>query len=157
MPAVTAAVLAARRIGMQAVVNPAPALPLPPELISSGAILTPNAQELRSITGDADLEAGISSLIAAGATGVVVTLGAEGALLAQGSRRRTVPARSVEVADTTGAGDSFSGVLAAWLASGRDLGDAVEAANAAAGLSVTQSGAREGMPGRSAIEDLLRA
>jgi ribokinase len=61
------------------------------------------------------------------------------------------------VADTTGAGDTFSGVLAAWLASGGDLDEAVEAANAAAGLSVTQSGAREGMPDRSAIEELLRA
>jgi len=157
MPAVIAAVLAARRIGMLAIVNPAPAQPLPPELIGSGAILTPNAQELRSITAEADLEAGVSSLIAAGATGVVVTLGADGALLAEGTRRRTVAAQSVDVADTTGAGDTFSGVLAAWLASGCDLDEAVEAANAAAGLSVTQSGAREGMPGRSAIEDLLRA
>jgi ribokinase len=157
MPAVIAAVLAARQIGMRAIVNPAPAQPLPPELIASGAILTPNAQELRSITADADLEVGASSLIAAGASGVVVTLGAEGALLVEGSRRRSFPARPVEVADTTGAGDTFSGVLAAWLASGRDLDEAVEAANAAAGLSVTLAGARMGMPGRSAIEDLLRA
>jgi ribokinase len=157
MPAVIAAVQAAGRIGMQAIVNPAPARPLPPELIASGAILTPNAQELSSITAGADFEAGVSSLIAAGARGVVVTLGAEGAHLAEGSRRRSFPARSVEVADTTGAGDTFSGVLAAWLASGHDLDEAVEAANAAAGLSVTRAGAREGMPGRSAIEELLRA
>jgi ribokinase len=157
MPAVIAAVLAARRIGMKAIVNPAPAQLLPSELITSGPILTPNAQELSSITAGAELEAGISSLIAAGARAVVVTLGAEGALLADGSRRRSVPARSVEVADTTGAGDTFSGVLAAWLASGHDLDEAVEAANAAAGLSVTLAGAREGMPGRSAIEELLRA
>jgi ribokinase len=157
MPAVIAAVLAARRIGMQAIVNPAPAQLLPSELITSGPILTPNAQELSSITAGAELEAGISSLIAAGARAVVVTLGAEGALLADGSRRRSVPARSVDVADTTGAGDTFSGVLAAWLASGHDLDEAVEAANAAAGLSVTRAGARGGMPGRSAIEELLRA
>ena len=156
MPAVKAAVLAAGRSGMQAIVNPAPAQSLPPELIGPGVILTPNAQELRAISGDAEVEAGVASLIAAGATAVVVTLGADGALLAEGSRRRGVAARSVDVADTTGAGDTFSGVLAAWLASGHDLEHAVEAANAAAGLSVTRAGAREGMPDRDAIEATLR-
>jgi ribokinase len=60
-----------------------------------------------------------------------------------------------QVVDTTGAGDTFSGVLAAWLAEGRPIHDAVAAATAAAGLSVTQPGARGGMPARSAIEAAL--
>jgi ribokinase len=59
------------------------------------------------------------------------------------------------VVDTTGAGDTFNGVLAAWLASGATLETAIEAANAAAALSVTAAGARGGMPTREAIETYL--
>lgn len=156
MPAVMAAVAAATRIGMKTVVNPAPARVLPPELLASAAILTPNAEELPTLAGAADLEGGVSSLLAAGARAVVVTLGANGALLAQSHRRRRIPALVVDVVDTTGAGDTFAGVLAAWIASGHGLDEAVDAANRAAGLSVTRSGARDGMPSRSAIEDAPR-
>lgn len=155
MPAVIAAVAAAVRIGMQAIVNPGPAYSLAPELLASGMIVTPNAAELLAMTGAADIEAGISSLVAAGARAVAVTLGAQGVLLAAGTRRRPIPALVVDVVDTTGAGDTFSGVLAAWLASGHGLDEAVEAANCAAGLSVRRRGARDGMPARATIEEAL--
>ena len=61
------------------------------------------------------------------------------------------------VVDTTGAGDTFNGVLAAWLAAGADLGDAIQAANAAGALSVGTAGARGGMPRRPEIESLIGA
>ena len=157
MPAVIAAVQAAGRIGLQAVVNPAPAQPLPPGLLESGVVLTPNADELLAMTGASEVETGVSSLLAAGARAVVVTLGAAGALLAQGMQRRAIAVRAVDAVDTTGAGDTFSGVLAAWLASGHDLDAAADAANCAAGLSVTRPGARNGMPSLAAIEAQLRA
>jgi ribokinase len=156
MQAVVAAVLAATRLGMQAIVNPGPAYPLPAELLASGPILTPNADELLEMTGARDVEAGASALIASGAGAVVVTLGSRGALLAEGARRRSLPALSVQAVDTTGAGDTFSGVLAAWLANGHDLDQSGEAANLAAGLSVTHRGARDGMPNRAAIEVAIR-
>ena len=157
MPAVTAAVLAARRAGAPAIVNPAPAQPLPAELLASGPVLTPNAEELLLMTGETNLEAGVAQLLGAGARAVIVTLGANGALLAEGERRNTLAGRPVAVLDTTGAGDTFSGVLATWLAGGRELDRAAVAANCAAALSVTQAGARGGMPGRAAIEEQLRA
>jgi ribokinase len=156
MPAVVAAVEAADRLGMAAIVNPGPAYPLPPGLLAAGAILTPNADELLEMTGASDVEAGVSALIGAGARAVVVTLGSQGALLAKGSGRRSVLARAVQAVDTTGAGDTFSGVLAAWLARGHDLDEAAHAANVAAGLSVTHKGARDGMPNRAAIEAAIR-
>ncbi len=157
MPAVIAAVRAARSMGIPAVVNPAPADLLPHDLMSAAPILTPNAEELLVLTGATDLEAGVSTLVRAGARAVIVTLGPSGVLLAEGARRRTIPALEVEAIDSTGAGDAFSGVLAAWLASGSDLDAAVEAANCAAGLSVTLPGARGGMPSRAAIEERLSA
>ena len=151
-----AAVLAAKGLGMQAIVNPGPAYPLPPGLLASGAILTPNADELLEMTGAPEVEAGVSALIGAGARAVVVTLGSQGALLAEGSGRGRLPAQAVEAVDTTGAGDTFSGVLATWLAIGHDLDEAADAANLAAGLSVTHKGARDGMPTRAAIEAAIR-
>ncbi len=157
MPSVVAAVAAAKRIGLQPVVNPAPGQRLPAELLALAPILTPNRDELQAISGTADLEAGVRSLAAAGARAVVVTLGSRGALLADGALRVELAAPTVEVLDATGAGDTFSGVLAAWLADGNPLEAAMRAANEAAALSVTRPGARGGMPGRARIEAALGA
>ena len=156
MAAVIAAVAAARRIGLQPIVNPAPARKLPPEVMAAGPILTPNEDELLALTGETDADAAVASLLDAGARAVIVTRGAAGALLADGPRRQPFDGRVVDVVDATGAGDAFSGVLAAWLAQGHPLWIATEAANAAAGLSVTHAGARGGMPSRAAIETALR-
>jgi ribokinase len=156
MPTVVAAAARAARIGLALVVNPAPAQPLPRELLATGPILTPNAQELETITGTSNLGSGPAQLMDEGASAVVVTLGDRGALLAHGARRQRFPGVAATVVDATGAGDAFSGVIAAWLADGRSLDEAVAAANVAAGLSVTQAGARGGLPTRSAIEAGLR-
>jgi ribokinase len=157
MPSVVAAVAAAARIGLRSVVNPAPGARLPAEVLSLGPILTPNRAEVLAVSGAADVEAGLGALAAAGAASVVVTLGSAGALLADSGRRVAFQGRLAAVVDATGAGDTFSGVLAAWLAEGHGLDEAVVAANAAAGLSVMQPGARGGMPTRDEIEAALRA
>ncbi|MCX6386724.1 MAG: ribokinase [Solirubrobacterales bacterium] len=89
---------------------------------------------------------------------IVVTLGANGAavLRPDGEIQHFSP-EAVEVRDTTGAGDTFSGVLAARLAFGDELGDAVRVATVAASLSVTQMGARGAMPQADQIEAALQA
>lgn len=76
-----------------------------------------------------------------------MTLGAAGALLAYpGAEPATVPGRSADVLDTTGAGDMFNGALAVGIAASADLEQAVRYAVGAAALSVTRAGARGGMP-----------
>jgi ribokinase len=158
MATVVAALASATRLGVRAILNPAPGRHLPPELLTLAPILTPNQDELLSTSGAPDPESALAALIAAGAAAVIVTLGSEGALLADADRRTAVPAsprRPARSIDTTGAGDTFSGVLAAWLSGGSTLDEAVAAANAAAMLSVTLPGARGGMPNRAAIEDAL--
>ncbi len=157
MATAVAAVAVAARSGLQPIVNPAPGQRLPSELLVHGPILTPNKQELLAAAQTNDREDAIARLIEAGARAVVVTLGSSGALLAEGEHRRPVAALTTKVVDGTGAGDAFSGVLAAWLAAGETLEDAVAAANAAAGISVGQSGARGGLPTRMQIEAALRA
>lgn len=157
MTTVLAAVATAARLGLQPVVNPAPGQRLPAELLAHGPILTPNQQELLAAAGSADPQVALNQLTTAGARAVVVTLGSGGALLAEGVRRIAVVALPTQVVDATGAGDAFSGVLAAWLAAGAALEEAVVAANAAAGISVGRPGARGGMPTSMQIEAALRA
>ncbi len=155
MAAATAAVRAARHLGMHAILDPAPAHALSSRLLDMGPILTPNEHEVTVAIGNDDPSGALDELTERHHGPIVVTQGAAGALLVDGERRERFPGHPAPAVDTTGAGDTFSGVLAAWLAEGRALEDAIRAANAAASISVTRQGARPGMPTRSEIEALL--
>lgn len=157
MPAVVAAVSRARAIGLQPIVNPAPAQPLPAELLAADPLLIPNEQEAMTLAGAASLDDAVERLAAVGIERLVVTRGARGALVVDRGRKQHLPPVRVEAVDATGAGDTFAGVLATWLAEGATLTYAAAAANAAAALSVTAAGARGGMPTRDPIDRLLRA
>jgi ribokinase len=137
-----AAIDAARRTGARIVVNPAPARPLRAAVLAAAPVLTPNADEARALTGEADVQAAARALHAATGAPVAVTLGADGAFTVDDGRARAVPAPRVAAVDTTGAGDAFSGTLAARLASGAPFAAAVEAAIATASRAVTVAGAR---------------
>ncbi len=152
--AIEAAVRAARDAGVTCLLNPAPVTDAVRHLVGAGTgvVLTPNAGELRALLGDAGRAAGMAAdeLAAAlqrrsGAT-VVVTLGVHGVVLADEGGTRMVPALAVQARDTTGAGDTFNGVLATSLADGAAWLDAVRRAVVAASLSVRHLGARTGMP-----------
>jgi len=134
------------------VVNPAPARPMSDRLLMASPLLTPNETEARSLSGSPLAADAVRELGLRTNAPVVVTLGARGVLLGGAKGSRLISGRPVEVIDTTGAGDVFSGVLAAGLASGRNLDEAVHRAVAAAGLSVTGAGARSAIPSASTIE-----
>ncbi len=142
--------------GLQVIVNPAPARPLPGELLALDLILTPNEHELIVAIGNDDPAAALTELGGRTAGPVIVTQGAAGALLAANGRRQRFDGRPAhDVVDTTGAGDAFNGVLAAWLARGATLDEAIAAANVAGSLAIGQPGAQDGMPDRAAIEAAL--
>ncbi len=147
--AVVAGIEAARRAGWTAVLNPAPARELPDDV--GGVVLTPNADEARVLAGEADVEAAARALAERTGAPVLVTLGADGALLLDGDRVDRLPAPRVDVVDTTGAGDTVNGALAAELAAGRPLREAVRFALTAAALSTRAGGARAGMPRRDEV------
>jgi ribokinase len=87
---------------------------------------------------------------------VVVTLGAEGALLLTGSMMtQQVPSFAVKPVDTTGAGDAFNGALAVALARGMALSEAVRYANATGALTVTRTGAQPSLPTSDEVEQFL--
>jgi ribokinase len=141
--AVRAALAAA---GGRVVLNPAPARPL----VGPVDVLVPNRGELEALAGRGgepeDLARGL-----AGAGAVVVTLGAEGALVVEGERAERVPALQVEAVDTTGAGDTFCGALVSALDEGATLVEAARWAARAAAASVTRLGAQSGMPTRDQL------
>jgi ribokinase len=145
----------AAALGMTVVVNPAPARPLPPELVAQRPILTPNEGEAAELTGHDEPGAAAEALIRSGAAAALVTCGARGVFVATEARVERIEPPTVRVHDTTGAGDTFSGVFAAGLARGWGLDRAARWATAAAALSVTKSGARGGMPGASEIEAVM--
>lgn len=138
--AVTAAAEVARRRQWPLVINPAPARSLPRSVVQSALAVTPNEEELMSLGS-------LSRLFADGADNVVVTLGARGADLHRSSGETThVEPFQVDVVDTTGAGDAFSGALAWAIAAGRDLEEAVTLATGAGALACREIGARASLP-----------
>ena len=156
-PATTLDVLrAAESAGVTAILNPAPARALSADVLAIGPILTPNEHELVVAIGNDVTDNALDELAARHNGPIIVTQGPAGALLAQGQRRDRFDGRlAPRVVDTTGAGDTFCGVLAAWLAEGHSLEDAITAANAAGALSVAAVGARAGMPTREALETFM--
>ena len=146
----------ARDGGTLAILNPAPAHALSADVLALGPILTPNEHELIVAIGNDETDAALDELAARHAGPIIVTQGPAGALLVDRHRRDRFPGYPAgTVVDTTGAGDTFCGVLAAWLADGSALPDAIVAANAAGALSVGAAGARAGMPSREEIEALV--
>lgn len=143
----------ARAQGVRSILNPAPAVPLPPDLLARADWLTPNETELLTLFGRqrADLRA----LVAHEQQTLVQTLGPAGARWATRHATGQVPAFAVDVVDTTGAGDAFNGALAVALAEGQELEPALRFANAAAALSVTRRGTAPAMPRRAEVEALL--
>ena len=143
---VCAGARAARAAGLEVLVNPAPARELPAALLEHSPLLTPNLDEARALAGEQDPEAAARALAARTGAPVVVTLGADGALVVDGETLERIPAPRVEVVDTTGAGDAFNGALACELAGGAALLDAVRSAIAVAAASTRAAGARTVVP-----------
>ena len=147
----------AKSNGARVVLNPAPAQELPDDFLTQVDILTPNEVETESLSGvrvstATDAERAAKVLLSKGLSAVILTLGERGALLLTSDMTQQVPAYSVEVADTTAAGDAFCGALATALARGENLVDAVAFANAAGALAVTVLGAAPSMPTAAQVE-----
>jgi len=144
----------ARAAGAITLLNPAPARPLAPELLSLVDVLTPNENELVALAGvGLSIDDAASALLAQGTRAVLVTLGSLGCrLYRSGHGPVAVAGRSVTVADTLGAGDTFTGALAAALARGEALPQAMRWANTAAAFSVGKHGAIDGIPTLAAVQ-----
>lgn len=142
------AIKVAARLGVPAILNPAPAAPgLDLARLAGLAWLCPNEPELAQLTGlpvetEDDIAAAATSLFTRGIGNVVVTLGARGARLVTTHGVSFIPPVCVTPVDTTGAGDAFIGAFAHFLAAGEPPEQALTQAAAYAALSVTKPGAQ---------------
>ncbi|WP_426206330.1 ribokinase [Pseudomonas sp. TWP3-1] len=147
-----------RELGKIVILNPAPASrPLPADWYASIDYLIPNESEAAALSGlpvDSlqTAEVAASHLISMGAGKVIITLGAEGSLFANGTGFEHFPAPRVKAVDTTAAGDTFVGGFAAALASGKTEADAIRYGQVAAALSVTRAGAQPSIPTSSEVQ-----
>ncbi len=162
LAAVMAAVKTAHHKGVNTILDPAPACELHDDFLRCVKILTPNQTEAAMLLGAreaiqniAQAEAAARDIQSRGPKTVIVKMGAEGCVAADGGSSFVSPGFQVDVMDTTAAGDTFNGALAVALAKGETLSDGVRFANAAAALSVTKPGAIGSIPRLSEVAELL--
>ena len=168
MDAVQAAAKRAKESGLRVLLNPAPARALSDELIALPDFILPNETELSLLTDQpvsdlASAEKAAKTLIERGAQNVIITLGANGALIVSRQRVTHVPSHKVDVVDTTAAGDAFIGGFAAKLLESASLPadseaqtlaiqNAVRYACACGALATTKFGAQPSMPTKVDVE-----
>jgi len=156
-----AAIDIARASGSLVVLNPAPAMDIPEEILKKIDVITPNETEAKGLTGVTietceDAARAARVLIERGIGKVVITMGALGAYATDGDREEHLPCLPVEAIDTTGAGDAFNGAFATALAEDKDVFTAQRYGNAAGALSVTKPGTAPAMPTRAEVEQLYK-
>jgi len=161
---VAGALALARQEGLTTMLDPAPAQPLPAELLAEVDILTPNESEALGLLGRAPARVSPAQAIELaealrrmGPKTVIVKLGDQGCLAHDGAAPAHVAGFAVEVRDTTAAGDTFNAALAVSLAEGASITHALRFANAAAAISVTRAGAQTSAPSRREVDAFLES
>ena len=144
--------------GAKVILNPAPAAKVSEEALSKLYLITPNQTEAELLTGISadDIEGAkkaAEALCALGIKKVVITLGAEGALLYEDGESEIIPAHKVNAVDTTAAGDVYNGAMCAALAEGMELREALRFATKASAISVSREGAQPSIPSREEVDN----
>ncbi|WP_338752177.1 ribokinase [Bacillus sp. FJAT-52991] len=140
-----------QEVNVPLLLNPAPARPLSAEVIEKASYLTPNEHEATILFSDLSASEALSKY----PNKVFITEGKHGVRYFNGEQEVLIPSYTVDVVDTTGAGDTFNAAFAVALAEGKSFEESIRFANRAASLSVTKFGAQGGMPSRQEVEEAL--
>jgi ribokinase len=145
-----------RRHGAMTILNPAPAKPIQPYMLTHVDLLTPNETETRILQGlppdDPTPTPELARrLLKMGVERIVVTRGNQGALIVTRDDLIEIPAVPIQAVDVTGAGDSFNAALAVGLGEGLSLSDAVRQATYAGAHTATHLGVIDGLPTRAEL------
>ena len=151
----------AKKYGKPIILNPAPFIKVPDEIYDGTDYLTPNETEAEYITGvkienPEDARVAAEALLRMGVRKAVLTLGKRGAYFYDGEAEIYLPCLPLKAVDTTGAGDAFSGGLAAAISEGMDDITAMKFASCTSNLAVTKAGSSPAMPHRAEIEALMK-
>ena len=162
LASIETAMVVGRSKGARTILNPAPALDYPIDLLRAVDIVLPNEHEAAQLTGfDTSTldgaQAAASHLVALGVTCAIITRGGEGAIWATAHDSGSIGVFPVTPIDTVAAGDAFCGGLVAALAEGLDIDEAMRWAAAAGGLATTRAGAVPSLPSRVELLALLNS
>lgn len=143
------------------ILNPAPAISLPEDILAKVTYLTPNETELsiiaeHPVNNIEQAKEAASKLLAKGVKNIIATLGDKGALLANHEEMKIIAGYPVKAIDTVAAGDSFNGALAKAIVDKKSLEEAVRLANAVGALTVTRSGAIPSLPTAAEVDAFLK-
>ena len=156
--AVRKAVSIAKAAGVTTILNPAPFSEEVKELLTEVEYITPNELEFQGLLPNdlkaLSFEAAMLEFSTRFQTRLIVTRGSKGVSFVEKGKVVTIPTRKAKVVDTTGAGDTFNGILATQLSKGETLETAIELATKGATLSTTKFGAQTGMPTLNELEKL---
>lgn len=146
--------------GVRIILNPAPAVPIPDEILAKIDTITPNETEAQVLTGikvDSfeTAKKAAKVFLDKGVKNVVITMGALGAYGDDGKENKFLPCIPVDAVDTTGAGDAFNGAFTMALSEGKSIFEAMSYGNAAGALAVTKQGTAPAMPFREELEKML--
>lgn len=160
LDAVYTAIKIAHENGAIVMLNPAPAQPLDKNFLKEIDIITPNKVEAEMLTGikvtdDESLCLIVNKFLEFGIKNVLITLGAKGIFAGSAEGAKMIPSFKVSPVDSTGAGDVFSGALAAFLSDNMQIENAARMATASASISVTRMGAQDSAPDRTEIESFI--
>jgi ribokinase len=149
----------ANKKGIRVILNPAPARALSNDLLKHIFIIIPNKSEAEILSGikvyDIESAKQAANIISAkGVNIVVITLGAQGALIKEYDNYHFVEATKVDALDTTAAGDTFCGAVCVGLSEGKSILDSVKLAARASAITVTRMGAQASIPYRSELSSL---
>lgn len=145
----------AKEYGCKVLLNPAPAVKLPEELLDYTDIMIPNEHEAAIITGHENEEEALKALYDNGKKNVIVTLGSKGCLYNDGTEIKMQKAFGVKAVDSTAAGDSFIGGYCVALSEGKSIDEAVHFATAVSAITVSRAGAGVSIPTRAEVEEFL--
>jgi ribokinase len=149
------AVRLAKEEGVEVVLNPAPAQPMPTSLLRHIDYLIPNESEALLLSQSKAPREAASILRSKGARVIIITMGEHGALLMENEETISIPGFEVSVSDVTAAGDAFVGAFATRVAAGLSTAQAVRWANASGALAATVLGAQVSLPTFDTVSEFL--
>ncbi|MBW5449096.1 ribokinase [Cohnella sp. CFH 77786] len=155
------AIVIAKRHGVLVLLDPAPAQPLPAELLGMVDYIVPNEKEIVQLTGvrvtdQVTAKIAAVELLRKGVSTVFAKLGEKGVVVVGANRTFFVEPYEVEAVDSTAAGDAFAGAVGTAIAGGKDVWSAAKFASAIGAITVTRKGAQASMPDLAEAELFMK-
>ncbi len=161
LPVVFSMIRIAASLGVKVILNPAPAVEIPDDIVAMCSVIIPNESEVEILThvgirNEHDALMAATMLRNKGCETVIVTMGEQGAFVSDASMNKLIPPPSVKAIDTVAAGDVFCGAFAVKYNERAPIGECIRYANCAAAISTTRRGAQSSIPDKEEVIKMMK-